>query len=434
MTVTFDPDHPEYLDQLDVRGELTRVFDVCQGCRRCVGSCALFPTLFELLDGHEVPDADRLTPADQDQVVDACVQCGLCVAECPYAPGRHELNIDVPRTMVRAAAMRRSAGLLPWRTRAAAHVLGRTDLIGRLATTTGFANTFVTAEPKSVRRRFLAFFTGVSATRRLSPFARQRFSAWMANRTAKPPASPVTPRRGQVTVFPSCLVEYQATSVGADLVQVYERNGVECAVTAAGCCGAPWLHAGDIERFGKVARRNVAVLAAEVRAGTDIVVPEPGCLAVIRNDSPDHVGGDDARLVAEHAFDASEYLARLHEEAPLDTDFPGETPRHVTYHLANELRALGVGVPGRTLLELTGARVTTVEQRAGIGGLWSLRAANDAASLPIVEQSGEQIDAAGGDVVAGDPVLVNALIVERTARPASHPLQILARAYGIDEH
>ncbi|HSL73053.1 MAG TPA: heterodisulfide reductase-related iron-sulfur binding cluster [Ilumatobacteraceae bacterium] len=433
MTVTFDPAHPEYLDQLDVRGELTRIFDVCQGCRRCVGSCGLFPTLFDLLDGHEVPDAGRLTPADQDQVVDACVQCRLCVAECPYAPGRHELSIDVPRTMVRAAAMRRSAGLLPWRTRAAAQLLGRTDLIGRLATTTGFANAFVTAEPRSVRRRVLALFTGVSATRRLSPFARQRFSTWMANWTAKRPAAPAARRRGRVTVFPSCLVEYQATSVGTDLVQVYERNGVECGVTAARCCGAPWLHAGDVERFGRLARRNVAVLAAEVRAGTDIVVPEPACLAVIRNDYPDHVGGDDARLVADHTFDAAAYLARLHEEVPLDADFPGDTPRHVTYHLSNDLRALGVGVPGRTLLELTGARVTTVDQRGAIGGLWSLRAANDAASLPLVEQPGEPTDAAADDVVAGDGHLVNTLIAEQTTRRSSHPLQILARAYGIAE-
>ena len=36
MTITYDPHHPQYLDETDVRGELTRVFDLCQGCRMSV--------------------------------------------------------------------------------------------------------------------------------------------------------------------------------------------------------------------------------------------------------------------------------------------------------------------------------------------------------------------------------------------------------------
>jgi hypothetical protein len=35
--------------------------------------------------------------------------------------------------------------------------------------------------------------------------------------------------------------------IGKDLVKVYERNGIECDNTDAGCCGAPWLHAGNVE-------------------------------------------------------------------------------------------------------------------------------------------------------------------------------------------
>ena len=39
MTVTYDPKHPEYFDEGDLREELTRVYDLCHGCRLCWNLC-----------------------------------------------------------------------------------------------------------------------------------------------------------------------------------------------------------------------------------------------------------------------------------------------------------------------------------------------------------------------------------------------------------
>ena len=33
-----------------INAELTRVFEACHGCRRCVSLCQAFPTLFDLID------------------------------------------------------------------------------------------------------------------------------------------------------------------------------------------------------------------------------------------------------------------------------------------------------------------------------------------------------------------------------------------------
>ena len=107
MTVTTDPHHPRYLEEADVRAEMTRQFDVCQSCRRCTDLCGSFPTLFDMLDRHDDRDAGRLTPAQQDAIADLCFQCKLCVVGCPYAPERSELAIDVPRLMLRIAEERR---------------------------------------------------------------------------------------------------------------------------------------------------------------------------------------------------------------------------------------------------------------------------------------------------------------------------------------
>ena len=97
--------------------------------------CTSFPTLFDLIDRHDDHDAGRLTPAQQDQVVDECFQCKLCFVNCPYTPGRDELAVDFPRLMLRAdgdAPANRPA-LPATRGERPTQVLGRTDLVGRLA-------------------------------------------------------------------------------------------------------------------------------------------------------------------------------------------------------------------------------------------------------------------------------------------------------------
>ena len=432
MTITHDPKDPLYFDEADVRGELTRVFDLCHGCRLCFEFCASFPTLFEMIDKHDDQDAGWMTPAEQDQVVDECFQCKLCYINCPYIPELHEWNVDFPRLMLRADAMQHTNDIKSSRDKATTRIMGHTDLLGRLATSTGpIANKLINAEPGSVVRKAVEKVTGVSSVRLLPPYAKQRFSTWFKQR----PTVLFTRRQAKVTVFPTCLVEYQETDIGKDLVKVYEHNGIECATTDAGCCGAPWLHSGNVEEFTKVAEKNVKTLAAEIRSGTDVVVPQPTCSYIIKRDYLDYVGGADAELVAEHTFDAAEYLMNIHkgEDTSLETDFTGETLEEITYHTPCHLRAQNIGFTSRDLMKLTGAKVELVQQCSGIDGMWGFRAGNEDISIPIARKLGDQITEAGGDAVAGDCHLANTAIIEQTGREARHPLQIIARAYGLPE-
>ncbi len=436
MTTTYDPKNPVYFDEADVREELTRVYDLCHGCRLCFKFCTSFPTLFEMIDKHEDQDAGRLTPAEQDQVVDECFQCKLCYINCPYIPELHEWNLDFPRLMLRADAMQYANGIKSSRDKATTQMMGRTDLLGKLATSTGpVANKVINAEPGSGVRKAVEKVTGVSSVRLLPPYAKQRFSTWFKKR----PKVRITKSQGKVTVFPTCLVEYQETNIGKDLVKVYERNGIECNNTSAGCCGAPWLHSGNVKEFTKIAEKNVKTLAAEVRAGTDIVVPQPTCSYIIKKDYLDYVADKsliaDAALVAEHTYDAAEYLMNVHkgDDTELDTNFTGETPADITYHTPCHLRAQNIGFKSRDLMKLTGAKVKLVQQCSGIDGMWGFRAGNEDISIPIAKKLGDQITKAGGDAVAGDCHLANTAIVEQTGREARHPLQIIARAYGIPE-
>jgi Fe-S oxidoreductase len=335
--------------------------------------------------------------------------------------------------MLRTDAMRHANGQVSLRSRLTDTVLGHTDLLGKAATLTApAANAMIGAKQGSLVRKTMEAVTGVSSVRLLPPYARQRFTTWFKRR----PRVRIAKRQGRVAVFPTCLVEYQQPSIGHDLVKVYERNGIECSLTdGADCCGAPWLHTGDVEQFTKVATKNVKALATSIRRGNDIVVPQPTCGYVLKKDYIVYVGGADAQLVADHTYDAAEYLMKVHkaEGTSLDTSFEGTVPATVTYHTPCHLRAQNIGLKSRDLMKLTGAKVTLVQQCSGIDGMWGLRAENTGISVPIAKKLAEQIERANGEVIAGDCHLANTAITEQTGRQPLHPLQLLARAYGISE-
>jgi Fe-S oxidoreductase len=165
------------------------------------------------------------------------------------------------------------------------------------------------------------------------------------------------------------------------------------------------------------------------------VVPQPTCGYILKKDYVDYVGGADAKLVAEHTFDAAEYLMKVHrdEDTQLNTEFTGPVPETVTYHAPCHLRAQNIGFKSRDLMKLTGTKVKLVQQCSGIDGMWGLRGENADLSIPISKKLAEELERAGGDVVTGDCHLANTAITEQTGNKPLHPLQMLARAYGIPE-
>jgi glycerol-3-phosphate dehydrogenase subunit C len=429
VTVTYDPDHPRYFDEGDLRSELNRVYDLCHGCRLCVSLCPAFPTLFDLIDAND-GNVEALTAADQDRVVDECYQCKLCYVKCPYVPP-HEWQLDFPRLMLRAEAVanRQSKDI---KGKLATQVLGRTDWLGKAATSApALANAVLGARGGPVRKAREAV-AGVAAERLLPPYAKTRFSTWFKRRTSRLER----PEQARAAVFATCLVEYSNPAVGQDLVKVYERNGVAVSLPqGVGCCGAPWLHSGEFGQFKREAARNVESLAREVKAGRDIVVPQPTCGYVLKRDYPEYLKSEDARLVGAHTYDASEYLWRLYKgnDTTLDTGFGGAVPRSVAYHVPCHLQAQNIGLRSRDLLKLTGAKVKVVQKCSGIDGMWGFRQENYRLSRQVSAPLADAVSKSDAEVVAGDCHLANGAITEETGRQPLHPLQVLARAYGIEE-
>ncbi|MEK6605619.1 MAG: 4Fe-4S dicluster domain-containing protein, partial [Nitrospirota bacterium] len=108
--------------------ETARIFEVCDGCRRCFNLCPSFNTLFERIDAQD-GDLGKLAAGDYERVADECYYCKLCYNHCPYTPP-HQYEIDFPRLMIGWKKLQAQEGKARWRDR----LLVRTDWIGRLGT------------------------------------------------------------------------------------------------------------------------------------------------------------------------------------------------------------------------------------------------------------------------------------------------------------
>jgi Fe-S oxidoreductase len=165
------------------------------------------------------------------------------------------------------------------------------------------------------------------------------------------------------------------------------------------------------------------------------VVPQPTCSYVLKKDYVVYVGGPDAELVAAHTFDSSEYLLNVlqADETELDLNFTGDVAATISYCVPSHLTAQEIGHCSHDLMQLTGAHITVIDQSSGVDGMWGYRAGNEEVSLSAARKLADAITVAESAVVAGDCHLANIVILEQTGTAPQHPLQVLARAYGIAE-
>jgi glycerol-3-phosphate dehydrogenase subunit C len=426
----YDPLDPAWFDVDATRDERDRTFRICTDCRICVKLCPSFRSLFEMIDdlgGSE--QAGDLTNAQHKRVIDECYQCKLCYVICPYTPDQQqEWRIDFPQLMLRSITVQGRAG----ESSRSARLLARTDQQGKLATT--FAPLLNATAKLRPARIAMEKVTGIARGRLLPTFDRVRFSKWFRGRDQTPPPGTAEVDRGPVALFPTCLVEYQEPAIGRAAVAVLERNGFTCELPEGQvCCGMPWLDAGDADKFREAAQRNVTALAPAVEAGRSIVVPQPTCAYTIKNEYPAFLGTDAARKVAAATFDVSEYLMNEHKVRKLDTNFSGQTYESIVWHSACHYRAQQIGPRSSQLMQLTGAKVQMIERCSAIDGTWGLRAENVELAQRVAKPLLEKVRESGAQLVAGDCQLANVAIEEGSGKRPVHPLQVLARAYGLEE-
>ena len=408
----------EFLERASLDIELTRVFEKCHDCRRCLPLCPSFPSLFASIDRHE-QQASELSPAERREVIDLCYQCKLCYNHCPYHPP-HEWEVDFPKLMSRAKLVQAREEGIPL----AERMGQRQDLLGKVSCLTS-ALTNSAFKNRAVRL-LMEKGTGIDRRWIMPRYESKPLSRQLAGRSTEPGEN------GRVVFFGTCFVEYSDAETGRAALQVLEHNGVAVEYGYQACCGAPFLHGGDLASARRNAEQVVAGLLPAVREGIAVVVPGPTCSYQLKREYPELLGSEEARAVAENTFDVGEYLWKLRGAGTLRREFAQPLGR-VAYHLPCHLKSQNIGFRSEQLLKIAGAEVERLEHCSGVDGTWGMQARWYDQSLKVADKLLKGVRRADPDHVATDCPLAALRIEEGTGRKALHPVVLLRNAYGLGE-
>jgi FAD/FMN-containing dehydrogenase/Fe-S oxidoreductase len=247
--------------------------------------------LWEMLHGDVIRDGWR--DEHVKEALDLCLACKGCKGDCP-------VNVDMATYKAEFLAHYWQGRLRPIH----AYAFGWIDKWARLASVApGFANLFTQLPGLRDLAKMMA---GVPHQRRIPAFAAQTFQAWFRGR--KPRS-----RTGlKVLLWADTFNNYFMPETAQAAVEVLEHAGCEVEVLDQHlCCGRPLYDYGFLDMAKSYLRRNLAALAPHMLARTPIVVLEPSCCSVFRDEMcnlfPESV---EARTVAQNTFTLSEFFEK----------------------------------------------------------------------------------------------------------------------------
>jgi FAD/FMN-containing dehydrogenase/Fe-S oxidoreductase len=253
--------------------------------------------LFEMLNGSVVQDGwhdDGVKDA-----LDLCLACKGCKGDCP-------VNVDMATYKAEFLSHYWEGKLRPRH----AYAFGLIDKWARLASIApGFANLLTQLPILSDLAKVAA---GVSHRRSLPAFAPQTFKEWFKQRTITESAG--TP----VILWADTFNNYFFPETAIAATQVLESAGCSVIVPAIHlCCGRPLYDYGFLDMAQSYLRNILDFLGPEIDNGTPMVVLEPSCCSVFRDELTGLFPSEPrARRLKENTLTLSEFLERQKDFTP----------------------------------------------------------------------------------------------------------------------
>jgi FAD/FMN-containing dehydrogenase/Fe-S oxidoreductase len=366
--------------------------------------------LFEMLHGD--PLRGGWNSGTVREALDLCLACKGCKGECP-------VNVDMATYKAEFLAH-----YYRWRLRPmSAHSMGRIDQWARIASWFPQLANFATQNP--VLGGLSKTIAGIAPERAMPPFARQTFRQWFSTRASR------GRNRASVMLWPDTFNNYFHPEVAVAATKVLEDAGVRVVLPRrVVCCGRPLYDFGLLRPAQRYLRAALAELQPELRDGTPIVVLEPSCLSVFR---------EEARNLLPHDRD----VFRLHRQAMTLSEFlgkhaPGYQPPKLEGRSAivqphcHHKSVLGFDTE-HALLERTGIKLNVLESGCcGMAGSFGFERAHYEISMKIGERGVlPAVRAAqAGTLVVADGFSCATQIEQGAGRHAIHLAQLLAMNSG----
>ncbi len=428
---TLDWQNPDFYNEESLHTEMERVFDICHGCRRCVGLCQSFPTLFDLIDASESMEVDGVSKDDYGKVVDHCYLCDLCyMTKCPYVPP-HEWNLDFPHLMLRAKAVHYKNHGAKLRDR----VLTSTDMVGRLAGIPVVAQVVNAVNKVGPARKVLQAVAEVHSEAWLPEFSSRPLRSRLQKLPLDTEGVSAGRTRGKVALFATCYMNRNEPGPGEDMAAVFEHNGIPVMLAEKErCCGMPKLELGNLDAVREAKEANIPQLAKLVDAGWDLTALVPSCVLMFKQELPLMFPDDAEVMKVKNAFyDPFEYLMLRHKEGRLNTDFKAELGK-VSYHAACHQRVQNIGPKTRELLALIpGTEVDIIERCSGHDGTYAVKKEFHQYAMKIVKPVVARVNQHQPDHYGSDCAMAGHHIAHARADGTApeHPITLVRKAYGI---
>jgi FAD/FMN-containing dehydrogenase/Fe-S oxidoreductase len=284
--------------------------------------------LMEMLKGEVVTDGWQ--SEEVHEALDLCLSCKGCKGDCPVQVDMATYKAEFLSHYYKRRLRPRSAyafGLIPWWARMARRAPRLANAVGSSALGKAAA--------------------GVAPERTPPRFARGSFRDWFHARAAPDPGG-----RDPVVLWPDTFTNHFQPEIGRAAVEVLEDAGFAVHVPArAFCCGRPLYDFGMLGLARRLLRGALSALDEDISAGHPIVVLEPSCASVFRDELPNMLPDDER---ATRVADATRGLAELLSERDWS---PPRLERAALLHGHCHQKAL-VGVSqDRELLERMGVEV-----------------------------------------------------------------------------
>ncbi|TWT84805.1 Anaerobic glycerol-3-phosphate dehydrogenase subunit C [Planctomycetes bacterium CA13] len=413
---------------------VSQVARSCNGCGRCRTTspterqCPMFRTLHSeeasprakanllrgVLSGQL--KVEELASDRAKEIADLCFNCHQCRIECPA-------SVDIPKIVGELKAQYVATNGLPL-----------SDLLlGRIDTIAAIGSRMPSVANLMIRGRFTRWLCerlfGLSAARELPSVHSETFLRYSAKRRWTKSSS----HGGlKIAYFVDHYANYHDPDIGRALAEILQQNGIGLYVPSGQkASGLARISAGDVKGARRVARRNLRILAEAVRQGFTVLVTEPAAALCLKHEYVNLLDDQDAHLVAENAFEACDYLWKLHQDNRLSLDF-NKVELDVSYHQPCHLRVLSTDQAGPRLMDLIpGVNVNSIEAGCtGMAGTWGLQKKNYRNSLRVGWPLISAMRSAGQTTAATECSACKMQIEHGAGRTTIHPLKLLAYAYG----